>query len=181
MFFCVCRGCSFMPEYCTASCLRPEVGSMLESAYHSFVITDDYILLEFFDNVFSGALHLFPQSLLLFLCFERCPVNQLCRVCNSLLSLCLPCTAGKCIWGFMEVCVYKCYITWARTYLFKKIVCIPEHDMSRGNSLTGIPSPAGSSGRSLFHHSREALAFTCFFCFSVIPFIAASHINDAAA
>lgn len=81
----------------------------------------------------------------------------------------------------MEIRVYQCCITWARTYLLKKIVCIPEHDMSRGNSLTGIPSSAGSSGRSLFHHSQEALAFTCFFCLSVIPFIAASHINDATA
>lgn len=64
----------------------------------------------------------------------------------------------------MEICVYKCYITWARTYLLRKIVCIPEHDMSRGHSLIGILSPAGRSGRSLFHHLREALAFTCFFC-----------------
>lgn len=53
--------------------------------------------------------------------------------------------------------------------------------MSRGNSLAVIPSPAGSSGRSLFRHSQEALDFTCFFCLSVIPFIAASHINDATA
>ena len=61
----------------------------------------------------------------------------------------------------------------------QKIVCIPEHDTSRGHSLIGIPSPAGSSGRFLCHHSQEALAFTCFFCLSVIPFIAASHSNDA--
>lgn len=75
------------------------------------------------------------------------------------------------ICGIMEIHVYKCCITWARTYLFKKTVCILDHGMSRGNSLTEIPSPADSCGKSLFHHSQEALAFTCFFCLSVIPFM----------
>lgn len=37
--------------------------------------------------------------------------------------------------------------------LLMKTGCIPEPSTSRGNSLTGIPSPAGSSGKSLFHHS----------------------------
>lgn len=63
----------------------------------------------------------------------------------------------------------------------KKTVCLPEHVMSRGNGRIRTLSPSGSSGRSLFHHLQEALAFTCFFCLSVTPFIANSHINDASA
>lgn len=39
----------------------------------------------------SGVSHLSPQSLLS--CFDLCPLNQVCRVHNSLLSLCLLCTA----------------------------------------------------------------------------------------
>lgn len=61
--------------------------------------------------------------------------------------------------------IYECYITWARTYVFHKIVCIPEHGVSTRNNLIKTPCPGGIRPvRSLFHHLWEALAFTCFFC-----------------